>query len=598
MLSDPPEDTHISNDFPDPIQAQEGDLSLAEELSPESETVDASDLQPLAEELDELLCEANDVADPAQAQEEAEDLSPENKAAEEGIPQPLAEGLDELLLEANLELRLQKGIDLMEKSLSHAKTPQFKVFWDTRKLCMPLFKEAVVNPNLRGILWDRCTDLTKEARRLKEMLDEQTAFAVEQIEMAIAALDADIEAVADYIAKNADFSFEPQAKTLESRYAFYLPLQQELDLLNNYATRINGLRKELIRTEMRVRQKNKFFQRLSLAGDRVFPRRKELIKQVSHNFIQDIEAFVQKYFSAPLQGALAFVRDEIKSLQATAKTLTLNTHSFTKTRTLLSESWEKVKNEERERRKERLKQKGVHRQNASQLQEQINAFTQSFETGELTLENAKKQLDELADTMRKTDVGYDELPALKELLKNTRSLVNEKIREEEETRKQQADERERSRLQKIIELRERVQTLLREADTLDAEQLLAQRDELLELVIEKTVTKAERVELERQLKSLNDLIADKKERALLTLSDDDRQNLDHLRTVLRERMARRDEIKEQLERIRKAGGNAGFDIEQAMAFSQQQHQERERLDRINDGIREIQQKIQELKKKV
>lgn len=573
MQSDLSEDPYVSGDVPE--LAQEPEAAQAHDESP-----------PLMEEA--LVV----------ASETEEEIVVANEKSEEAPPSPLMEGLEELAREENLEIRLQKAVELMEKSLSHAKTPQFKIFWDTRKLCMPLFKESCVNPNLRGMLWDRCTELTKEARRLKEILDEQTAFAVEQIEMAIAALEADIEGIATHLEKAPELLFEARAKSLETRYAFYLPLQQELDLLNNYATRINGLRKELIRTEMRVRQKNKFFQRLSAAGDRVFPRRKELIKQASQNFIQDVEAFVQKHFNEPLQGALAFVRDEIKALQATAKTLTLNTHSFTRTRGLLSECWEKVKNEERERRKERLKQRGVHRQNASQLHEQISEFSQQFENGEFTIEAAKKRLDDLADTMRKTDVGYDELPALKEQLKTARHTVNEKIRLEDEARKTQANERERGRLQKVIELREQVLHLVRQADLLEANEIVRQRDELTEAIQEKTVTKTERTELERQLKSLRDLIADKKERALLTLSDDDRQNLDHLRTVLRERIQRRDEIREQLERLRKAAGNTGLDIQQAMTFSDQQHQERERLQKINEGILDIQKKIQELKKKV
>ncbi len=573
MQSDLSEDPHVSADIPEEVPEAVGDPHISAEVP-------------------EVVLEA---VEDISATEEA---SAEVEKSDEVVPLPLMEGLQELASEENLELRLQKAIDLMEKSLSHAKTPQFKVFWDTRKLCMPLFKESSVNPNLRGILWDRCTELTKEARRLKEILDEQTAFAVEQIEMAIAALEADIDSIATHLEKAPELSFEPRAKSLESRYEFYLPLQQELDLLNNFATRINGLRKELIRTEMRVRQKNKFFQRLSSAGDRVFPRRKELIKQASNSFIQDIEVFVQKHFAAPLQGALAFVRDEIKALQATAKALTLNTHSFTRTRSLLSESWEKVKNEERERRKERLKMRDVHRQNSSQIQEQITEFIQTFEKGELSLEAAKKQLDELTTVLRKTEVGYEELPALKELLKTARNAVTEKLRGEEDARKHQANERERFRLQKVIELREKVTNLLRQADALDAEQIVAQRDELLALIQEKSVTKVERNELERQLKTLRDLIADKKERMLLSLSDDDRQNLEQLRTVLRERIQRRDEIKEQLERLRKSAGNAGFDIQQAMIFSEQQHQERERLDKINDGVLEIQKKIQELKKKV
>ena len=49
-------------------------------------------------------------------------------------------------------------------------------------------------------------------------------------------------------------------KFLQEKESFYQENQQVLHFLNAKASRINALRKELLKTEMRIRQKNQFFQ--------------------------------------------------------------------------------------------------------------------------------------------------------------------------------------------------------------------------------------------------------------------------------------------------------------------------------------------------
>jgi hypothetical protein len=110
--------------------------------------------------------------------------------------------------------------------------------------------------------------------------------------------------------------------------------------------------------------------------------------------------------------------------------------------------------------------------------------------------------------------------------------------------------------------------------------------------------KAEKQELERQLKPLRDLISEKKESSLLALSDDDRQTLQQYRDVLKQRLERRQEIKNQMELLRKASGSSGLDFEQAMSYNAQMAAEKERLEKINLGIKEIQDKISEFEMRI
>lgn len=521
----------------------------------------------------------------------------ETQAKEKGQKQHYEAFSANLEKQPDADSKLHLIVAFMESSLSQHGSPHFKSFWEARNLCLDLFKENI-NSALRSEMWAKYTELSKEARRLKEILDEQSAFAAEQIDIAITALVEDIEKNSERLASGEIARILPECKALEGKAEFYELGQHELNLLNAQASRINALRKELIRTEMRVRQKNKFFQQLSAAGDSVFPRRKELIKEISQHFIDDVEHFVKHFFGGEeYHESLFFLREEIKTLQGIAKLLTLNTHSFTHTRMRLSESWDKIKGAEKERKKERAQQKGIYRQNAQSIQSKIQEFQASFAEGQLSTTAAHEKIDEIFNLMKATDLGRDEIKSLREELTVARKPLLDKIRADEEARNAAEKERERSKKEKILNLRSDVENLLRAAEAMEVEELISKRDAIQVEIGQAQMTKLEKQELERHLKPLKDIITDKKEKALLNLSDDDRQALDQLNDLLKQRKGRRQDIKNQIEIYRKAGGNSGMDFEKAMAFNVQMAEEKERLEKLNEGIREIEKKIAELESK-
>ncbi len=508
--------------------------------------------------------------------------------------QHFQEFLQKLEKQPDNESKLQFAIDFMEGSLAQSGTPHFKSFWETRTICLQLFKENIA-PAVRANLWTKYNELSKEARRLKEILDEQSAFAVEQIEIAVKALEDDIAAFEAQLERISLHDFELPSQALASRLPHYQGLQRQLNLLNTHASRINALRKELIRTEMRVRQKNKFFQRLSAAGDKVFPQRKELIKDVSDSFIADVDAFIKRYFvDSDYQNSLFSLREEIKALQNMAKVLTLNTHSFTHTRMRLSECWDKIKSEEKERKKERAQLKVVSKQNFDESMQKIQAFNEAYSATPPSTAEGMKQLDEISAFIRGLEMGRDDRQVLREAWNTARKPLLDKLQLEEQSRQQQDQERENQRRQKITDIRNAVAALIKTAESLDLEALSQQRDELLEQASKANMSKAEKQEIERQLKPLRDVISEKRESSLLTLSDDDRQSLQQLREVLRQRKERRQEIKDQIDQLRKSSGFSGFDFEQAMNQNAQLESEKERLEKINQGIKELELKIREL----
>ena len=59
-----------------------------------------------------------------------------------------------------------------------------------------------------------------------------------------------------------EIEIEKNIKSLLPKKEFYLEIQKELTLFNALAGRINSIRKEIIKTQMRISSKNKFFTKL------------------------------------------------------------------------------------------------------------------------------------------------------------------------------------------------------------------------------------------------------------------------------------------------------------------------------------------------
>lgn len=574
-------------------------MSISEqETSENKDLIKPDDSLPTFEDCSESMVETTELIVDRHAHEEHQDdhneAHLEHHHKESRHKQAYDAFLKELEQKADPESKLQTSIDFMEATLSHGATPHFKSFWDARNICLELFKQNI-SATLRATLWAKYTELSKEARRLKEILEEQSAFAAEQIEIAIQALEKDIENNVNALTCSPHLEFHIDCKSLEKTFSYYQHVQTELNLLNAQAARINALRKELIKTEMRIRQKNKFFQRLSGAGDKVFPRRKELIKDVSQHFIEDVDTFIHENFSkGSLHDSLFFMREEIKALQGMAKLLTLNTHSFTHTRLRLSECWDKIKGFEKDRKKARAQQKAVFKQNHDAAQNKINELNEVFASGQLSIAEALKKADEVTTFMRQIELGRDELKVLREELAKARQPIFDKQKREEQERLNQEQERDKQRKQRLIEIRNDCEGLLGNVEALDADTLFAEREVLQEKINGSTLSKLEKQDLERLLKPLRDIISDKKERALMDLSEDDRQKLGHLKELLKEKKERRQEIKNQLEVFRKAKGGSGLDFEQAMNYNAQMASEKERLDKISHGIKELEQMIEEV----
>lgn len=500
---------------------------------------------------------------------------------------------------ATLEEKLQLGLNFMKEALAQSGTPQFKNFWDARKLCLPLFKENL-SPIARGDLWNSYTELANEARRLKDILDEQSAFAAEQIDLAIKDIESSFDNYAEQLQASSDFEVAFEAKTLARHAAQYKATQKELNLLNAHSARVNSLRKELIKTEMRIKFKNQFFQRLSKLGDKIFPRRKELIKTISDLFQQDVDGFIAEHFSQDkVKGLLFDLREEIKNLQSIAKTFTLNTSVFTSTRKKLSESWDRVKDLEKEFKKNRAEKKALFKQNIDEIEAKIATLTEELQANpEMDERTFGIKVKEITDSISKSELGGIERKSLFAKIDQLRQQIAERSQKEMARRQEEQDKIRLQKQQEIQALRQKIDDLLKNAQEYDLPKIEAEKEALIKEISQcKNMTKQDKQHLERHLKTLSDILMKKKASSLLALSETDREAFSELESLLQEQIKHRKELKAQLDGNRKASGSFGLDFEKQLAYQAMIEQDKERLAAADVQIRTLEQKISEIRSK-
>jgi DNA repair exonuclease SbcCD ATPase subunit len=312
--------------------------------------------------------------------------------------------------------------------------------------------------------------------------------------------------------------------------------------------------------------------------------------------LHDVEQFVQIYFqtSEIKELPLHVLREEIKFLQLLAKILTLNTQAFTATRQKLSECWDKIKTQEKDRKKEIVQKREAYRQNFDLVIERINVFAEECRAPEMTLQTCNARASEISEYMRSVELGRDEVKALKDELFKAKKIILDREQEKEEQRSLKEKEIELKRREKIHALKEELSSLIAHIAEIDMDQLHTKREEIAKEFDQLGLNKIEKQMIDRMFKQLKDAIAEKKERAVMALSEDDLKSLEQLKVLVKERIDRRFEIKAQLEHYRKALGGSGFDFEKAMMYREMIEAEKLSLEKIDSAIEELELKIEEI----
>ncbi len=488
--------------------------------------------------------------------------------AEKAVDKTLKDFFSRLEACKTIEEKLRLTLVFLQEALAEEGAPRFRHFWEARKLCVPFFQEGV-HPAIRAQLWEEFTEISKQARELKDHLDKASAFAAEQYDLAIVALEAEVGERETRLASIAPLP-QIRSEVLRGRLPIYTERQKELTILNSWASRLNALRKELAGTAMRLRDKNRLFKRLSALGELVFPRRRELVEEVSHAFIEDVDRFIDGAFAEGEAQMPPFrLREEIQGLQAYAKVLTLSTRAFASSRERLSECWNRVRESDKEHKREQGKQRAA-------FKEQLDAFRGRIdELLKLETDEATKAIDHLSDEVgsevQGLDIGPREERQMRDLFGKARQELFGRVKAE------RAAKTEASR-EMMEQLRVKISAAVEEKLSLDL--LLKQRSELEVEIAEAILFSSHRKQLEQELLPLSRRLVEVEEEELLTTPEGREE-------VLNRRQSRRSEVKGRIDELKRQKALSGLDLDRALGVEQELRAEKEKLEHLNNLISEL-----------
>jgi hypothetical protein len=531
-----------------------------------------------------------------------EDLTGEAKPFNEPIPakakeedKEISKALQQFIITLEpirqVEEKIQATLQFMRRSVAGAETPKFKDFFEARRLCLAFFKEAVPAKS-RGSLWKEYTDLSEEARRLKMVLDEQSAFAFEQIDLAVDALFAQAQAIDEKKDEQPSLDIPPFCKTLYENKEHYINSQKLLTLLNLFAARVHALRKEVIRTEMRIRNKNKLFEKLSKTGDLIFPRRKELIISLSEVFAADVKHYVESVFVSQLSEKMPLhtLREQIKTLQQLAKDLTLNVSCFNSTRIDLSNCWDKLKELDRERKKESVLQKEQDKVAIGQAEEKLKAFEEFCATNP-SFNEMSDAFDAAFASLKTLSMPVSDIKRIKSAFFEARKPFFEEKKRQDELKETKGKEAQKEKKAQIANLTSTIHKLL-EDKQMSAEELEEKKNELAAAVQKSLAIGSERAALEGALQELKLFCLERKKEFLIESCIDGHVGLEAWSSLLEEFLQLKEHTKKMVEATRKLLGGSGFDFETAMVYRDLIETQKRSLEKQEISIEELQEKIE------
>ena len=481
-------------------------------------------------------------------------------------PQKLQEALDAL---CEVEDKIKVALDFMRSSLAQEGSPRLRDFWEAKAVCLPLFKQRVA-PAARAYFWEEFVELSDEARRLKEVLDEQSAFAASAIDLAIEAIEKEFASFDEKLTSVQTCPFPKSVFAIDHRKDFYDQCYRGVFLLTNFSSQLNSLRQEVSKTSMRVRQKGRIFQKLQELKDQILPRRSQIIDEVSRAFIEDVTAFVdgqQEKTNKPFY----VLRDEIKALQELSKILSISTDTFAQVRELLSGLWDKIRLLDKERKKNQNEKKQSQQKNLEEALEKIAELEKRIEDENLKLDKAKPLFGEIYTYLRNIDLHRDGVSICKNKLKELQdSLKAPKT----SGRTIDAERIEAKREQEANVLKDeqaRIDGALKECKGLGVD---AGFEKLYQLESE--------IQHDQLLDPVRDLLVEKKHAALL---ESEEALVEEVEAVIEVRQKQKKRLKQRHDEVRKALGGSNLDFERSMQLDQELTDYKKKLESVDEAIR-------------
>lgn len=501
--------------------------------------------------------------------------------------------------EASPEEILNVSIGFMRSCLQEIPISDLRQFWEVRQFCFPLFKQ-ITNRKSRAELWGCYMELTRQGRQLRSAVEEESVFALEQIQLAVQDVSNQIQELfrADQITLPMDFVIPEIPQALKEKKEILIEKQAILHLLHLFGMRIQSLRQELILTPARMKAKQGLFQSLSSLGDQVFPLKKKIVGEVNEIFKHEIDRFAAHHFSPSaltsdrLKRQFFFLRNEIKQLQNLAKFFSLEPLVFSETRSLLSSCWDSLKGMEKTIRKDLIENKQTSSQNKQKYDDLIAQFSKQLEQGMLSRADAESRWNAIKKEAHQSQLLRSDLRLILQDLDRTRKEVDlliqkEDIAQKEESQRVQQKKQEEVHrfLAQMDHIAEGIRQSKRAADE-DYQKIesLVHQLEQLPVVLE------ERSRIIDHCKNVQNLWMETIEEQLDPSSVTYRRDLQR---CLEKRKFQRAALKHQIEEYRKILASSSLEIERSLHLQQAVRIDKATLEHCEASIKRLEEQMRQ-----
>lgn len=506
---------------------------------------------------------------------------------------PSSEPKEAIAFLATMEEKVSSCLEKMQESLEQKQEPNLTQFWQAKKECVLLLKEKL-NPQKRSQLWQRYLKLSEEGRIVRDFLDEEALFAIEQIELAILDVEKQYQLLEESkCSMKREFSAPPEA--LVKIYDSCCHLQNLIHQAQLLTIRLQELRKEVSVMSMRMKIKGKFFDRLSSVCDKLFPKRNEMISQLSEQFFQAVQAFVVRNFSENnhqhLKRSCYHLQNEIREMQAIAKQFSLSTKIFTETRKELSRCWDQLKEIEKEKKEEFAHMKDQSDLNAQKIEQLLQKLSEENIANNFSEKEMMDRLREIQKEMQNSTLLRKQILILEkkcELLRKPFEESREKVKEEQREKKKQEQFLEEQNVKNFLDQLVALQQAL---SSQPAEQTRVALGELQEKLVQLGCSQARKKVLKERMKEVVAAFSLVEEKTLLSDSTDSKEHQKKLSVMLESKIAQRDQLKSFLEECRKEKGKSGLDFQKAMELSEKIEKGKADLQALEQSILDFDNKI-------
>lgn len=428
------------------------------------------------------------------------------------------------------EEKVTLSLAFMKACLFRDKQPFFRGFWQGREKAFENLKNLASSP-----LWVDYKSLCEEFQKVKSIIDDQAAFAAEQIEIALVALKPEAE------------------KVLQ---------EKDWPSSTQLIERLSSLRQEVQKSGMKARLKGSLLETINGLIESLLPLKREFKARL----IEQAALFKEKNFEDKA-GQLAVrpglkmidLQDQVKEMQAAAKALQVRS-----IRDLLGSCWAALQ----QAREEYKLQKTEERQ---AIQKKLDELKEAVETGLLIDEKRQETIATIkARTGRKESSSF--LQEMDKILEPIRKAEEEK-RQSTLTLQQQALTKREGKLKALEEALEAKN--LAEAET---------------LFKDVTLSLSEKLALEPLYLGLVDETARLKNQREMAQSSGDRLVLEQ---ILKRTEEAYTEAKERLDLLKKQSASSNSDFQLAWLYNQALQQHKERVETLAAELVDLEDKIEQ-----